>query len=144
MQNNGEQKIFDILLIEDNPGDIRLIEEAFKEGNSFNNIIVMTDGSMALSFLHDNISRPTNRHPALILLDLNMPGKDGREVLAEIKSDPLLKHIPVVVLTSSAAEQDIIHAYSLQANACITKPHDLNDLFSVLKSIEAFWLKSLI
>ena len=131
-----------VLLVEDNPGDIRLIEEAFKEGSSCNNIIVVNDGAMALLFLRENYSRQGYRHPDLILLDLNMPGKDGREVLAEIKSDPFLKHIPVVVLTSSAAEQDIIHAYSLRANAYITKPSDLNGLFSVLKSIETFWLKT--
>jgi chemotaxis family two-component system response regulator Rcp1 len=141
MVNDKQQKMIDILLIEDNPGDVILIKEAFKEGETCNKLTVVGDGEAALSFLHKEGVYKKSSCPDLVLLDLNMPRKDGREVLAEIKTDPLLKHIPVVVLTSSEAQQDIINAYNLQANCYITKPVDLKQFFNVVKLIEDFWLK---
>ena len=142
MVNYKQQKMIDILLIEDNPGDVILIKEAFKEGDTCNKLTVVGDGEAALSLLHREGAYESYPYPDLVLLDLNMPRKDGREVLAEIKTDPALKHIPVVVLTSSEAQQDIINAYNLQANCYITKPVDLKQFFNVVKLIEDFWLKT--
>ncbi len=142
MADDQQQKMIDILLIEDNPGDVILIKEAFKEGETYNKLTVLGDGEAALSFLRKEGAYKRFSSPDLILLDLNMPRKDGREVLAEIKTDPVLKHIPVVVLTSSEAQQDIINAYNLQANCYITKPVDLKQFFNVVKLIEDFWLKT--
>jgi CheY-like chemotaxis protein len=129
----------EVLLVEDNPGDVRLTREALKEGRVHNNLHVAPDGVEALAFL-----RREGRHagavcPDLILLDLNLPRKGGREVLAEIKGDPALRHIPVVILTSSSAEQDIARAYDLHANCYISKPVDLDQFIKVVKSIEDFW-----
>jgi two-component system, chemotaxis family, response regulator Rcp1 len=139
----SEQEMYraiEILLVEDNPGDVRLTEEALKDGKILNNLNVVPDGSAAMAFLRREGVYATAPRPELILLDLNLPKKDGREVLAEIKKDEDLKCIPVVILTSSAAEQDIVKSYSLHANCYITKPVDLDQFIGVVKSIEHFWL----
>jgi CheY-like chemotaxis protein len=133
-------KPIEILLVEDNPGDVRLTQEVLKDFKVGNTMHVVRDGMEAMAFLHRK-GRYADAHlPDLILLDLNLPGKDGREILAEIKNDKDLKRIPVVVLTTSNAEQDILKAYDLHANCYITKPVDLNQFIHVLKSIENFWL----
>ncbi len=130
----------EILLVEDNAGDVRLTREAFKEGRVRNNLYVVTDGVDAMAFLRREGPYATMPHPDLILLDLNLPRKDGRQVLAEIKQDPDLKRIPVVVLTTSQAEEDILKSYNLHANCYITKPVDLGKFLSVIRSLENFWL----
>jgi two-component system, chemotaxis family, response regulator Rcp1 len=130
----------DILLVEDNPGDVRLTIEALRESKVRNNLHVARDGVEALAFLRREGSHAQVVRPDLILLDLNLPRKDGREVLAEIKADPQLHTIPVVVLTTSHAEQDVLQTYELQANCYITKPVDLEQFITVVKSIENFWL----
>src|SRR5688572_4247535 len=130
----------EILLVEDNPGDVRLTKEALAEGKVRNNLSVVNDGVEAMAFLRNEGRYAYAPAPDLILLDLNMPKKDGREVLAEIKSDKHLKAIPVVILTTSAAERDILKSYQLYANAYITKPVDLAQFMEVIKSIEDFWL----
>ena len=130
----------EILLVEDNPGDVRLMVEALKEGKVLNHLSVAEDGTEALAFLRREGKYTDVAHPDLILLDLNLPKKDGREVLAEIKHDPSLKRIPVVILTTSKAEQDILKSYELHANCYITKPVDLDQFITVVKSIEDFWL----
>ncbi len=130
----------EILLVEDNPGDVRLTREALKEGKVRNNMYVATDGEEALAFLRRQGRHAEVPRPDLIFLDLNLPKKSGREVLAEIKEDPDLKRIPVVVLTVSKAEQDVLKSYSLHANCYITKPVDLDQFIDVIKSIENFWL----
>jgi len=126
----------EILLVEDNPADVRLTQEALREGKVKNNLSVARDGEEALAFLR----REGAPRPDLILLDLNLPRRDGREVLKEIKDDPQLRMIPVVVLTTSAAESDILKSYSLHANCYITKPVDLDQFITVVKSIDDFWL----
>ena len=133
-------KALDILLVEDNPADVRLTREAFREGKILNNLIVAKDGVEAMDFLHRRGKCAGAVRPDLILLDLNLPRKDGREVLAEIKSDPALMRIPVVVLTTSRAEMDIIKSYNLHANCYIVKPVDLDQFINVVKSIDNFWL----
>jgi chemotaxis family two-component system response regulator Rcp1 len=130
----------EILLIEDNPGDVRLTQEAFKEGKVSNSLRVVKDGVEAMAFLRHQDKYADAPRPDVILLDLNLPRKDGREVLAEIKQDPDLKRIPVVILTTSQAEQDILKTYNLHANCYIAKPVDLEQFIIVVKSIEAFWL----
>ena len=130
----------EVLLVEDSPGDVRLTREAFKDAKVHINLHVAPDGADAMSFLrregdHANVPRPD-----LILLDLNLPRKDGREVLAEIKEDPALKTIPVVILTTSASEADILRSYLLHANCYITKPVDLDGFLKVVQSIDNFWL----
>ncbi|WP_448873043.1 response regulator [Desulfobulbus propionicus] len=132
-------KPVEILLVEDNPGDVRLTIEGLKEGKVKNNLSVVEDGVEAMAFLRKEGKYADAVQPDLILLDLNLPKKDGREVLTEIKSDKDLWHIPVVVLTTSKAEQDILKAYSLHANCYITKPVDLDQFISVVESIEDFW-----
>ena len=129
-----------ILLVEDNPGDVRLTMEALKEGKILNEVRVVEDGVEALDFLHRTGKYANAPRPDQILLDLNLPKKDGREVLAEIKEDDHLKKIPVVVLTTSAAERDILRAYNLHANCYITKPVDLEQFIHVVQLIEDFWL----
>jgi chemotaxis family two-component system response regulator Rcp1 len=129
----------EILLVEDNPGDVRLTREALKEGKILNNVSVVEDGVEALAFLRREGKYANAVRPDLILLDLNLPKKDGREVLAEIKVDPSLKKIPVVVLTTSAAEQDILKTYDLHANCYITKPVDLEQFIKIVQLIEDFW-----
>jgi chemotaxis family two-component system response regulator Rcp1 len=133
-------KPIEILLVEDNPGDVRLTKEALKEGKVHNNLHVAVDGVEAMAFLHREGRYSKMPRPDIILLDLNLPKKDGREVLAEIKHDKNLKIIPVVVLTTSAAEEDILKTYDLHANCYITKPLDLEKFISVVKMVEDFWL----
>ena len=130
----------EILLVEDNPGDVRLTREAFRDGRVSNNLSVVSDGVEALAFLRREGSHGHAPRPGLVLLDLNLPRKDGREVLAEIKTDPYLRRIPVVVLTTSEAEADILRSYDLNANCYITKPVDFDRFLEVIKSIEEFWL----
>ncbi len=133
-------KPIEILLVEDNLADIRLTQEALKEEKLHNNLSVVNDGVEALAFLRREGKYANAVRPDLILLDLNLPRKDGREVLKEIKNDPDLKAIPVVVLTISDAEKDILASYNLHANCYITKPLDLNQFSRVVKSIQDFWL----
>jgi two-component system, chemotaxis family, response regulator Rcp1 len=133
-------RTIEILLVEDNPGDVRLTLEAFKEAEVPNNFSVVNDGVEALSYLRQEGPYANSAVPDLILLDLNLPKKDGREVLAEIKADRLLRKIPVVILTTSAAKEDIAQAYSTHANGYITKPVNLHEFLRVVHSIENFWL----
>lgn len=133
-----------ILLVEDNPGDVRLTQEAFKEGNISVNLDVARDGEKAIAFLKKNEPFTDARTPDLILLDLNLPKKDGREVLSEAKSDPNLRRIPVVVLTTSKAEADIMKTYNLHVNAYINKPVDFDQFFNIVQKIEDFWLTTAI
>ncbi len=130
----------EILLVEDNAGDVRLTTEALKENKVRNNLNVVSDGADAMAFLRHQGTYTRAPHPDLILLDLNLPRKDGREVLAEIKSDEGLKRIPVVILTTSRAEEDIIRTYNLHANCYVTKPVGFEEFVIVVKSIESFWL----
>lgn len=130
----------DFLLVEDNPGDVRLTQEALKSHKVQNNLHVVTDGEEAMAFLRKQGKYKDAPRPDIILLDLNLPKKDGREVLAEIKSDPLLKTIPVVVISSSEAEQDIIKSYNLNANCYVTKPVNLDQFIKVVQSINDFWI----
>ena len=130
----------EILLVEDNPGDVRLTQEALKEGKILNNLHLAKDGVEALSFMRREGEYDNAVRPDLILLDLNLPKKDGREVLVEIKKDDELRRIPVVVLTTSRAEEDIIKTYDCHANCYITKPVDFDQFINVVKSIEDFWL----
>ncbi len=129
-----------ILLVEDNPADVRLTREALKEAKVLNALYVAQDGIAALAFLRREGQYAQSPRPDLILLDLNLPKRDGREVLAEIKRDGALRRIPVVVLTTSRAEEDIVRTYDLHANAYVTKPVDLNQFLKVIQSIEDFWL----
>ena len=133
-------KPIEILLVEDNPGDVRLTIEALKEAKVINHLTVVKDGVEALAFLRRQGSYTTAPRPHLILLDLNLPRKDGREVLADIKTDDNLKRIPVVVLTTSQDEQDVLKSYNLHANCYITKPVGLDQFVRVVRSIEDFWL----
>ena len=133
-------KPIEILLAEDNPGDARLTVEGFRDAKVKNNITVVEDGKEALAYLRHEGPYANVALPDLILLDLNMPKKDGREVLAEIKADEKLRQIPVLVFTVSSAEKDILAAYNLQASAFITKPIDLDEFITVVRSLEEFWL----
>ncbi len=130
----------EILLVEDNPGDVRLTKEALRDGRVKNNLHVVVDGVAALAFLRKEGEYHAAPRPDLILLDLNLPRKNGRETLAEIKSDPELRTIPVVVLTTSMDEQDVLRAYEFNANCYINKPVDLDQFLQVIRSIEDFWL----
>jgi chemotaxis family two-component system response regulator Rcp1 len=130
----------DILLVEDNPGDVRLTQEVLKESKIRNNLKVAVNGDEALAYLRKQGNYKDAARPGLILLDLNLPKKNGHEVLEQIKEDPDLRRIPVVVLTSSQAEQDILKTYNLHANCFISKPVDLAQFITVVKSIEDFWL----
>jgi chemotaxis family two-component system response regulator Rcp1 len=131
----------EILLVEDNPGDVRLTKEALKDAKVRNNLHVAVDGVEALAFLRQHGAHAAAPRPDVILLDLNLPKKNGREVLEEIKHDDGLRHIPVVILTTSQAEQDIVESYRLRANAYVTKPVDLEQFLKVVRSIEEFWLE---
>ena len=133
-------KPIEILLVEDNPGDVRLVQECFKDAKVRNTIIVVGDGVEAMAYLRQEGKYKDAVRPDMIFLDLNLPKKDGREVLAEIKGDKELKRIPVVVLTISRAEEDVLKSYNLHANAYITKPVDLNQFMNVVKAIDSFWL----
>jgi CheY-like chemotaxis protein len=130
----------EILLVEDNRGDARLTREALKEGKVYNNLHWVKDGVEALEFLHRRGKHKDVPRPDIILLDLNLPKKDGREVLQEIKADDRLRRIPVVILTTSKAEEDVLRTYSLHANCYVTKPVDLEQFIKVVKSIDNFWL----
>ena len=131
----------EILLVEDNPGDARLTREALRDAKVRNNLHVVPDGVEALAFLRRQGKHAAVPKPDLILLDLNLPKMDGREVLEEIKQDDQLRHIPIVILTTSQAEKDIIESYRLRANAFVTKPVDLEQFLKVVQSIEHFWLE---
>lgn len=130
----------EILLVEDNPGDVRLTIEALRDGKVNNRLSVARDGMEALAFLHREGKFADAVQPDVILLDLNLPRKNGHEVLAELKADPDLKRIPVVVLTTSKADEDVVRSYDLYANCFITKPVDLEQFMTVVQSIEVFWL----
>jgi chemotaxis family two-component system response regulator Rcp1 len=140
MHNAADGKPIEILLVEDNPGDVRLAVEALRDAKVANRLHIVEDGVEAMSFLRREGRYADVPQPNLILLDLNLPRRDGREVLAEIKQDADLKRIPVVILTSSAAEQDVVQAYNLYANCYIVKPIDLDQFLKVVRSIEDFWL----
>jgi two-component system response regulator len=135
-----EDPIIQVLLVEDNPADVRLTREALQESKSPVTLHVVEDGIKAMAFLRT----PTTEtpRPDIILLDLNLPRKDGREVLQEIRRDDMLRHIPVVILTTSQAEQDVLKAYQLSANAYITKPVDLEQFFNVVRTIDGFWFRT--
>ena len=130
----------EILLVEDNPADVRLTQEALKEGKVFNNLHWAKDGVEALEFLRREGKHAGAPRPDIILLDLNLPKKDGREVLSEIKRDEDLRKIPVVILTTSKAEEDVLKSYDLHANCYVTKPVDLDKFIVVVQSIDRFWL----
>jgi chemotaxis family two-component system response regulator Rcp1 len=133
-------RAIEILMVEDNPGDVRLTREALKGGKIWNQLHVVEDGVAALDFLRRNPPHQDAPRPDLILLDLNLPKKDGREVLAAIKADESLKLIPVVILTTSQAEEDVIRAYALNANCYVTKPVDFLQFTRIVQAIESFWL----
>jgi two-component system, chemotaxis family, response regulator Rcp1 len=132
-------KVVDILVVEDNAGDARLIREVLNDSKILSSLYIAKDGVDAMDFLHRKGKYKTVPKPDLIILDLNLPRKDGREVLAEIKNDGELKQIPIVIMTISQAEEDILKSYNLHANCYITKPIDLNQFIKVVKSIEDFW-----
>ena len=140
MKVGEKSKPIEILLVEDSAGDVRLVKEALKENKFLNNLYVARDGVEAMKFLHQEGKYADAVRPDLILLDLNLPKKDGREVLAEVKGDEDLKRIPVVIMTVSEAEEDILKTYNLHANCYITKPIDLGQFIKVVRSIESFWL----
>jgi two-component system, chemotaxis family, response regulator Rcp1 len=137
-------KSVSILLVEDNPGDADLAREALDNSKMNNELHVVDDGEKAMAFLRREGSYADVPRPDLILLDLNLPKKDGRQVLAEIKSDNDLKRIPVVILTTSRAEEDVLKSYNLHANCYITKPIDLNQFLLVVRSIEDFWMSIVV
>jgi two-component system, chemotaxis family, response regulator Rcp1 len=139
-QNSKDWRSIEILLIEDNPGDVDLTKEALQDAKVRNRLSVVDDGAKAVDFLYKRGEYADAPRPDIILLDLNLPKKDGRQVLEEIKADPQLAEIPVVILTTSQAEEDIIRSYQLHANCYITKPVDFKQFMHVVKSIEEFWL----
>jgi CheY-like chemotaxis protein len=140
MEIDKKERPIEILLVEDNPSDVSLTEEALLEGKVLNNLNAVEDGVEALEYLRREGRYTHAPRPDLILLDLNLPRMDGREVLGEIKADKSLRRIPVVILTTSEAEEDIIKTYNLQANCYVTKPIDLDQFVKVVKSVEEFWL----
>jgi CheY-like chemotaxis protein len=137
---NDSLEPIEVLLVEDDPGDTLMIEEAFADNKCSNNLSCVTDGVEAMAFLRREGEHADARRPDLILLDLNLPRKDGREVLGEIKEDPALATIPVVVLTTSEAEEDVLRSYELRANAYATKPVDFDSFISVVKQIDEFFV----
>jgi CheY-like chemotaxis protein len=139
LSQRNAPETFDILLVEDNPGDARLAQEALKEGRMTSRLKVVVDGVEAMAYLRREGIYAESPRPDLVLLDLNLPRKDGRQVLAEMKEDPELRRIPVVVLTTSQAGQDILRSYDLHANCYITKPVDLDRFIAVVRSIEEYW-----
>jgi len=141
MESIGRSAVpIEVLLVEDSPGDVRLTREAFKDAKVHINLHVASDGAEAMAFLEREGEHSAAPRPDLILLDLNLPKKDGREVLAELKESPTLKSIPVVILTTSGSEADILGSYQRHANCYITKPVDLEGFLKVVKSIDSFWL----
>lgn len=141
MSVETEEKHKTIFLVEDNKADIRLIEEALKHSSMSFQVVTVRNGIDAMAYLRQEGDYQDVPRPDLILLDLNLPKKDGREVLAEIKTDPALKRIPVVVLTTSKNEEDISHSYDLHVNCYITKSRNLSELFKIVQGIEQFWLQ---
>jgi len=137
--NSQKREVMQILLVEDNPGDIRLTQEALKEGTIANELHVVKDGVEAIDYLKRKGKYASQPTPDIILLDLNLPRKDGREVLAEIKADDKLKLIPIIILTTSDAESDIQKSYKLHANSFITKPVDLDQFIYIIRQIETYW-----
>jgi len=140
MPSQDALRAIEILMVEDNPGDVRLTREALKGGKVLNQLHVVEDGVAALDFLYRRPPHQNAPRPDLILLDLNLPKMDGREVLTRIKSDDALKIIPVVVLTTSQAEEDVLRAYRLSANCYVTKPVDLHQFNRIVQAVEEFWL----
>jgi chemotaxis family two-component system response regulator Rcp1 len=140
MKQQDNSKVVDILLVEDNEGDARLAIEAMRDSKIRNKLHHVSDGEEAMAFLRKEGKYAKAPRPDLVLLDLNLPKKDGRQVLAEIKNDDELKRIPVVILTVSSAEEDILKSYNLHANCFITKPIDLSQFMKVVRSVEDFWL----
>jgi CheY-like chemotaxis protein len=138
--SNRNEETADILLVEDNPGDVRLTEEAFEQGHIHNTLHVTTDGVEALDFLHQRGEHADAPRPDIVLLDLNLPRMNGDEVLEEIRADPKLERLPVIVLTSSSAEEDILRSYRLQANAFLTKPVDPAEFVDTIRTFQQFWL----
>jgi CheY-like chemotaxis protein len=130
----------EVLLVEDDPGDVLLIREAFDFNKVHNNLNVVSDGEQALDYLRGSGDYTDRIRPDLVLLDLNLPRKDGREVLAEVKSDPDLRTIPIVVLTTSEAEEDVLKSYQLHANAYVTKPVDFERFVSIVRQIDDFFV----
>jgi two-component system, chemotaxis family, response regulator Rcp1 len=139
-QNSKDWQSIEILLVEDNPGDVDLTKEALQDAKVRNRLNVVDDGAKAVDFLFKRGEYADAPRPDIILLDLNLPKKDGRQVLKEIKADPQLAEIPVVILTTSQADEDILRSYQLHANCYITKPVDFKQFMHVVKSIEEFWL----
>ena len=139
---NGQRAIraIDILMVEDDPGDVRLTREALKGSKLLHSLNVVEDGVAALDYLRRNAPYQEAVRPDLVLLDLNLPRKDGREVLAAMKQDPALRAIPVVILTTSQAEEDVLRAYNLNANCYVTKPVDFDQFMRIVRTIEEFWL----
>jgi two-component system response regulator len=144
MTKQTEAKPITILLVEDNPGDADLARDALESSKFTNELFVVEDGVEAMSFLKNEKGYQDAPRPDLIILDLNLPKKDGREVLAEIKTDKRLKTIPVVILTTSDADEDVLKSYELHANCYITKPLNLNQFFKVIKSINTFWMSIVV
>lgn len=144
MEFTESARAIDILLVEDNPGDVDLAREALGMGKLHNNLHVAQDGVVAMDFLRKVGKYASAPRPDLIILDLNLPKKDGRQVLAEVKADENLKRIPVVILTTSSAEEDILKTYNLHANCYITKPLDMKQFLRVVQSIEEFWLSIVV
>lgn len=142
MSTGTAEKPKTIFLVEDNKADVRLVEEALKRSSIPNQVLSVRNGMDAIAFLRQEGEYTDAPHPDLILLDLNLPKKDGREVLAEIKADPQLRRIPVVILTTSKNEEDICHSYDLHVNCYITKSRNLSQLFQIVKGIEEFWLST--
>ncbi|MBM3323364.1 response regulator [candidate division WOR-3 bacterium] len=140
MNDESNGRPVEVLLVEDNAGDVRLTQEALREAKVHNNLSVVNDGVEAMAFLRREGKYAQAPRPDLMLLDLNMPRKDGRQVLAEVKADPELGRIPIVVLTTSKAEEDIVRSYELHANSYVTKPVDFEQFMKVVQSIEGFWL----
>jgi len=140
MENFERGKPIEILLVEDSPGEARLVQENMKDAKVRNNLNIVVDGVEAMAYLRKEGEYKNVVTPDMVLLDLNLPRKDGREVLAEMKADEKLKRIPVVVLTISQAEEDVFKSYNLHANAYVTKPVDLKQFMLAVKAIEGFWL----
>ena len=140
MSNPENLDVIDVLLVEDDPGDVLLIREAFEDNKVRNRLHVVADGVEALTFLRREGEHADAPQPHLVLLDLNLPRKDGREVLAEVKGDDALQHIPVVVLTTSKAEEDVLRSYKLHANAYVTKPVDFDRFIDVVRQIDEFFV----
>ena len=141
MSNPEKLEVINVLLVEDDPGDVLLIREAFEDNKVHNRLHVVPDGVEALTFLRQEGEHADAPRPDLVLLDLNLPRKDGREVLAEVKGDESLQHIPVVVLTTSKAEEDVLRSYKLHANAYVTKPVDFDRFIEVVRQIDEFFVE---